>query len=69
MLLLPFKRLHLLLKEIPRRGLERQVVLLLLRGVRGCIGNIAVRCGIGGCIGSVLFLADIEEVDGLLITF
>ena len=52
-------------KEIPRRGLERQVVLLLLRGVCGHIGNVAVRCSIGGYIGSLLFLADVQEVDVL----
>ena len=45
--------------------LERQVVLLLLRGVCRYIRNIAVRCSIGGYIGSLLFLADVQEVDVL----
>ena len=29
------------------------------------VGNIAVRCGIGGSVGSILLLADVEEVDVL----
>ena len=51
-------------REIPRRGLERQVVVLLLRGVGGCVRHIAVRCSVGGNV-IALLLADVEEVDGL----
>ena len=56
MLLLSSKGLHHLLKVIPRRGLERQVVLLLLGSVSWGIWHIVV---------SGRLLADIQEVDVL----
>ena len=37
--------------------------LLLLRGICRYVGNIAVRCSIGGYVGTLLLLAYVQEVD------